>query len=332
MSGSDDNSYRKIKIAEPDEFDGSDWPTFANQMAVFLSAKDDLYREDKHKILFMLSYMKEGDALAWANDYTSSTLIDPDTSEIKPVPSYGTFKEFWKSVSDRFSDPNLKEKAHRELMALTQGRKTAVEFFHKFDELRIKAGYSKMDDFCIRHLKTSLHQEISRGIITMEKVPVTYDEWKKRAIALDDSIRGYEDHRHQNRAQLFSTRRPPPPPPPQRSKPPAPTSTDRKDATGTTFGGLGQPMEGISHAEARRRQVCFRCAKKGHWAKDCPFAQQVIRQSVQRLSPEDKADLAREVALLKESEFVGVNDQDYVDLEEDRDDSDELSSFLVPEQ
>ena len=91
------------------------------------------------------------------------------------------------------------------------------------------------------------------------------------------------------------------------------------------------PMEGISVNQSIANKSCYRCGTKGHLARFCPKAKQVIRQMMQAMRPEDKADLAREVALLKEDDFIGVKDDDYVDLLDNHETTDP-SLFPEPEQ
>ena len=58
----------------------------------------------------------------------------------------------------------------------------------------------------------------------------------------------------------------------------------RRDATGVTFGGTGQPME---VSEARQKGLCFKCGMKGHIAKFCPNCNKVeVRQMIVGMTPE----------------------------------------------
>lgn len=83
---------------------------------------------------------------------------------------------------------------------------------------------------------------------------------------------------------------------PVRSTGPAgPPGSNRRDGTGTTFGGTGRPMDLDA---ARRLRQCFNCGEQGHISRNCPKKKANCFQQVRGLSvemtPEERLELAKE--------------------------------------
>ncbi|KAI0349088.1 hypothetical protein OH77DRAFT_1415579 [Trametes cingulata] len=85
---------------------------------------------------------------------------------------------------------------------------------------------------------------------------------------------------------------------------PTPTS-DRRDGSGVTFGGAGQPMDIDT---ARRRGACFACGQRGHIQRDCPNRKVVVRNLVQQLSAEDRAELLKELGTVGDLTVEGFHE------------------------
>ncbi|KAI9070044.1 hypothetical protein FKP32DRAFT_1558554 [Trametes sanguinea] len=83
------------------------------------------------------------------------------------------------------------------------------------------------------------------------------------------------------------------------------TSTDRRDGTGVTFGGTGQPMDIDA---ARRRGMCFTCGQRGHIQRDCPNRKIVVRNLVQQLSMEDRTELLKELGATSVQDTSGFHE------------------------
>lgn len=80
----------------------------------------------------------------------------------------------------------------------------------------------------------------------------------------------------------------------QQQSPPKQLYTgDRKDGTGTTFGGAGKAMD---IDEACRKRLCFHCGGEGHIARDCPNKDRKfqVRKMWFGLSETKRAELVKE--------------------------------------
>ena len=65
-------------VAKPKSFDRKDYTTFLCSVKIYLAANDTKFRTYKSKILFVLSYMTEGHAGAWAQNFTDEAFDRED--------------------------------------------------------------------------------------------------------------------------------------------------------------------------------------------------------------------------------------------------------------
>jgi hypothetical protein len=85
------------------------------------------YERDSAKIAFVLSYMREGSAAAWA----------PDT------PLYWSYEVFEKNLIDAFKGGAQAEIVQAKIEKLHQGVGTAMEYFTLLDTYNNTAGYNE---------------------------------------------------------------------------------------------------------------------------------------------------------------------------------------------
>ena len=184
-----------------------------------------------------------------------------------------TSKKFWKDLDELFVDPNVARQALMRLQQCRMGTREATEFFTEFEELASMAGFDVTKD--PPHMLDILEHALPRTWVQlwhdMNVVPTTYQEWKNRTCSVDASRRKFQ-LTHPSAPTHVPVHRPPPTPYKPVYRPPAgppprvyprtfpnrpvgqaqiPT---RYDATGTTYGGRGQPMD--------LDAICFKCHQK----------------------------------------------------------------------
>lgn len=251
---------------------------------------------DDKKIDIVFSYIRGKKIDAWVENYTQENF---DKDKEKWAVSYAQFK---KDLNARFVDANTERKAQIEIEALQQGKDTAEDFFQKFETLLTHAGYKKDDVYTIKLLELN----VSAGIIDSiykdrNGLPEEYEDWKKQILRLDMLWRCREEHnRLRNQRTGYSQQAPcmqhaaqPAATTPQSSVP-----KDRKDATGTTYGGAGKPMD-IDNA--RRKGLCFHCGEQGHIGRFCPKKSSVhqVRGLWTSMNDDDRKKLAEELGFAK---------------------------------
>ena len=285
---------------KPDAFSGKDVEKFIRSVKIFIKANESAFTSDMKKILFVLSCMKEGAANEWAQNFTDTAFAND---------SWGTFSQLMEALQTAFGDPNEAKDSQFRLESFKQGSLTAQEFFAKFEILRRKAKYETKkenasgghDEYLISLLERNLDSSLIRRVYSGDSVPSSYEDFKDKVIRV---------YAVEQRFKAINARNPvksaPPIPPRSAFRPPisvpnvipsvpapsAPLTGDRKDGTGITFGGTGQPMQ-IDRDEARKRGLCFRCGQSGHRSYNCPTFQtqrQQIRAFLTHLDEEELED------------------------------------------
>ncbi|KAL5535625.1 hypothetical protein ACEPAF_3719 [Sanghuangporus sanghuang] len=164
-------------------------------------------------------------------------------------------------------------------------------------------------------LKRALNPKVVEGIMCLPNEPTTYEEFKKAAVKVDRVERQIRDLMAERRRKtISSTMMKPAPqplkrpaPPQQAARPFAPPVQDRRDTTGVTYGGLGQPMD-VMMNQARRTRACYKCSQVGHYIRECPRGREAIRAIIAAFVPADRKALFEELGQAKESSFEEVDD------------------------
>jgi hypothetical protein len=126
-------AHGRVFVALPDVFDRrkENYHQFRRQFRLFLTVNWEEFKEKESMIWFTLSYMKGGAAELWANAYVDNAL---ETN------NWGTWEEFLDRLAQDFGNKEEPWKALEELGRLQQGKKSAAEYFLKFEQLVSIAG------------------------------------------------------------------------------------------------------------------------------------------------------------------------------------------------
>ena len=146
-----------------------------------------------------------------------------------------------KELKTTFSDKSKAADAEWKIKTFKQGKKNTVDFMIEFEALAMKADTDELHAIFL--LKKNVRHDIIKMILGYPPITMseTLKEWK---VAITSVGQGYESTEGRQ---------------------------DYKTATGTTYGGRGQPMDiGKSNDNFKDRKLkCFNCNKYGHMAKEC---------------------------------------------------------------
>jgi len=276
----------EIKISPPEYFDGSRTKliTFERQLAIYFAGHpkkfaDNVPEKDQNKIIFALSYMRGGRAEEWANAFIDKAATSGN---------WGTWEQYRSQLEGTFRDANEALSAQHRLATMRQGSRPAEDYFIAFDaDIRL-AGYDEKTHACV--LISYLEQNLAPGLVDrvygVDPLPVSYQDWKKKAISLDQLYRRREERKKLSR-ELHAPLRPPRPPPalPSQLLPIPSIPTPQVPL------GAGTPMD-IDRAQVRFRK-CFNCEEIGHLARNCPKPRQP-RTNVRQIPTSEVEELIKE--------------------------------------
>ncbi|GLB39275.1 hypothetical protein LshimejAT787_0604370 [Lyophyllum shimeji] len=248
------------RVAEPDKYNGNPkaLDRFLMQLHLVFRSKPTTYADPNKRIIYALSFMKEGRAEKWAQ----GVLKRLEAGEVE----WATWKDFEDEVRAAFQSGNARDDAQIQLERLQQGSRSAEDYFTEFEVYQHDSGYN--DSALVRVLKRNLHPRLLEAIYNMNTLPGDDDfkGWKDLAIRKDrqrrelqmllptsntsrpldfrerDGLRGRDRGNFTDRGAGRTTPGTPNSGSPQTTAPSS-TSSPANANTSGTFSGAGVPME-----------------------------------------------------------------------------------------
>ena len=109
------------KMAKPDAFSGKmdETESFVNACTMYILGQANDFPDETVAIMWVLSYMKEGSARKWRDEYL-------ETVE-NGKPQHKTLEDFFDTIKEEFGDPDKWATKIYKLCTITQGERTADE-------------------------------------------------------------------------------------------------------------------------------------------------------------------------------------------------------------
>lgn len=250
---------RELRINLPTPFTGirSKLPTFLQDCNVYLGINRNIYTDDEKKVAFVLSYMTEGDALTWKEQFIRQRTNNAGVIDL------GTWINFLQDLEASFKEEDQVGNALYQLNHLKQGNTTAEEHNTNFKLLLGKAKIvsdptnQTNQSVIIDYYKRTLNPRLVTKILSGETIPQTIEQWYSKAITLDNNYR---------QTLLLLGRAPPSKNRPFRQffNPPRQRDPNAMDIDGLSL---------EERNECMRRGLCFYCKETGHRALSCPRKQ-----------------------------------------------------------
>ena len=116
-------------MAKPDAFSGKmeDTESFINACTMYILGQANDFPDETAAIMWVLSYMKEGTARGWHNEYLEQVE--------NGKPQHHTLEDFFETIKEEFGDPDKKATKIYRLHMITQGDRTADEHVLEFKKV-----------------------------------------------------------------------------------------------------------------------------------------------------------------------------------------------------
>jgi hypothetical protein len=250
---------KEIKLNPPKPFDGSreKFRKFLQDAELYMTINKKLYDNDLVKIGFVLSFMTEGQAAAWADQFVE------EAGKVAAAANrtgfdLGTYDNFKKTLKESFSAYDSPGDALTQMKNLRMKKDDSiVDHIAKFRSLVSESRIDADSPVIIDMFRETLTAPLQRRIMTLENPPTTLKGWCDWAMKIDHNWR---------RMQLAIGRT-------QASQPKGKGQTGRfyfprkeRDPNAMDIDRLSVEERNKLMKEGR----CFRCKGIGHRANECP--------------------------------------------------------------
>jgi len=259
-------SLKEVKLNPPKPFTGkrTELKRFMQDVIVYLTINKEIYNDDDKKIAFTMSFMNDGDAGAWKEEFLSRRITDATTRNDDI--SFGTWKAFNDALVESFSPFDAPGDALSEMRNMKMGQDASIdEHIAKFKILVSQTGLgdsAALADFFRETLPTGLQ----RQILTSDPPPVTLKDWYEKAARF---------HNNWKRMQRILGRG---------NKTQNPTNNTNNTATARKFtfpkrerDPNAMDVDRLSIEERNtlmKEGRCFKCRQPGHLSRDCKMGYQ----------------------------------------------------------
>lgn len=278
-----ENHSRKVKVKEPDIFNGSDPQKLNNfilQCNLFFR-NNSAYSEDGSKVTFAMSYLRDT-----ALEYFEPSILDSDET-----PEWlDNWSSFVCALRTQFGpiDPIADAEDGIDNLKMHDNQHI-VNYNVNFNRLAIRTGW---DDSVLRHCYYSGLAERIKDIMGQQEKPSTLSAMKNLAHSIDSRYweRLREKSRSENSAPLSAIESEIPDPPHSNSTPPK-FSDNLPKTLSPISDKLGKDGK-LTFRERQRRfdnNLCLCCGGVGHMVKECPKSLAKLR-AAQLTDDSDESD------------------------------------------
>ena len=152
---------------------------FLQDVLIYLTVNKEVYNNNEKKIVYLLSFMTEGDAASWKEEFLARKIEEAEKNNMDL--KLGTFKEVKEMIKKSFKPFDGPGDALEEMKRLRMANNSNInEHVTKFKMLVTQSSLSDsmaVMDFFRETLPTPLQKQV----MTCENPPTTLKEWYEKA-------------------------------------------------------------------------------------------------------------------------------------------------------
>ena len=174
-------SATEVKLNLPKVFSGkrTELNKFLQDVLVYLTVNKEVYNNDEKKIAYLLSFMTEGDAASWKEEFLARKIDEAEKNDTDL--KLETFKEVKETIKKSFELFDGAGDALEEMKCLRMANNSNIdEHVAKFKMLVTRSGLSDLTavmDFFREMLPTPLQKQV----MTCKNSPTTLKDWYEKA-------------------------------------------------------------------------------------------------------------------------------------------------------
>ena len=172
---------RAVKLNLLKDFSGKreDLKKFLQQVNLYMDVNAKIYKDDMMRIAFLLSFMDEGDASSWKEQFIEeATLTSPH--------DYGTWVNFEKNLKEAFQPFDTPGDTLEEIKTLRIGNNSIKDHNAKFWMLLTKSELDKTSPAIINYYQETLNLPLQKWLLGLENPPTTLQEWYDKYTKYDN--------------------------------------------------------------------------------------------------------------------------------------------------
>ena len=247
---------KKTELNLPKIFTGK-WTNlqrFLQDTFVFLTINKDHYNNDDKKIVFVMSFMTDGDTALWKQEFIGKVI--QDSVAWGDNVSFRSYKTFIESLEKLFSPYDAPEDTLDAIKCLQMGEGSFEEHLAKFKLLVSQLGLDESAAI-IDLFREILSFGLQRPIFTCEKPPTILQGWYNKASTFHGNWRKSQQLLGQGKNTELKK------------------ETLKKTFVFARHKWNPDAMDINRFMTEERTQLikegkCFKCRKQGHLSRDCP--------------------------------------------------------------
>ena len=256
------NGPKEIKLNPPKIFDGQrdKLRKFLQDAELFMLINRKIYDSDLVKIGFVLSFMTEGQAAAWADQFVEEQAKQAAATGTEL--NLGKFQDFKNKLAEAFAAYDSPGEALSQMKNMRMKRDDSIdEHIAKFKTLLSESRIDENSLAIIDFFRETLTLPLQSRILTLEAPPTTLKGWFEWATKIDHNWQRMREAVGRTRTTQNYTQ-------PNRGKGPTRFNFQRKERDPNAMDVDAMTIE--ERDKLMREGKCFKCKQPGHISANCP--------------------------------------------------------------